>query len=96
MTVTSLLLFMIPLVLLLAVAATIGRRGQELASGRQRWAALAALVAGSCGGALLVTAVRDGGIGSADWRSAALIALGALAGGLLVIAVASRQVHPRA
>lgn len=92
MTLTGLLLTLIPLALLLAVVAMLRRRGLGMPLGR--W--LAWLAACSLSGALLLAIVRAGGLSGADWGEAALLALGAFAVELLATALIYARARPGA
>lgn len=92
MTLTGLLLTLIPLALLLALVAMLRRRGLGMPLGH--W--LAWLAAGSLGSALLLPVIGAGGISGVDWHESALVALGSLTLGLLATALIYARARPGA
>lgn len=93
MTLTGLLLTLIPLALVLAMVVRLRRR-RDLRMPLRRW--LAWLVAGSFGSALLLALVGAGGISGVDWGQTVLVALGSLALGLLATTLVYAWTRPDA
>ena len=83
MTLTGLVLILVPLALVVALVAMLRQRGTGMPLGR--WIALVA--AGSLSSALLLPVIGAGGISGVDWRESALVALGSLTLGLLATAL---------